>query len=287
MVVLVVFFSAGRYLNSYYTAALSPIIAVLVALGLREWWLTKSNSWAWRTGAAVAVVGTVGLACELVPPWAGLNRILVDVVLALAVVALATVVLRHGDAPRSRRRGLIIGAVVLAIGFVPAATVADVTVAALGPFATPYQLPATNYQTQGIAEQFQARHTPFERLVDSFPEHELVGLYYTSSSVAGDVMMTGHELLPIGGFSGGAPEPTVSRIKQLAPQVPLVLVPLNASADPRVAWIIHHCAKMYAPIDQGRGLIYQNYRCAFAETRHHPVGSSGSSSSGSPQPSSS
>jgi len=39
LVVLVAFFSAGTYLNSYYTAALSPVVAVLVALGAREWWL--------------------------------------------------------------------------------------------------------------------------------------------------------------------------------------------------------------------------------------------------------
>ncbi|HEY2215427.1 MAG TPA: hypothetical protein VGH31_10250, partial [Acidimicrobiales bacterium] len=211
---------------------------------------------------------------------AGLHSILMGVALALGVVAGIAVLLWRGDPARSRRRGLIIGTVVLAIGFVPAASVADVTVAALGPFATPYQSPATNYQTQGIAEQFQARHTPFERLVDSFPQHQLVGLFYTSSTVAGDIMMTGHELLPIGGFSGGAPEPTVSRIEELARQgIPLVLVPLNASADPRVAWIIHHCSKIYAPIHQGGGLIFQNYRCASDETRHQPVGS--------PQPSSS
>jgi 4-amino-4-deoxy-L-arabinose transferase-like glycosyltransferase len=261
LVVLVTFFSSGKYLNSYYTAALSPMIAVLVALGMRERWLTKSNSWAWRAGGGLAMAGTVALACALVPESAGLRPVLVGVVLILGVIAALALLLQRGDPGRSRRRGLVIAAVVLAVGFVPAATVADVTVAALGPFATPYQSPATNYQTQGIPEQFQALNTPFERLVDIFPEDDLVGVFYTSGLAAGDIMMTGHEFLPIGGFSGGAPEPTLGRIEQLARRgISLALVPLNASSDPRVGWIIHHCSKIYRAQHEG-GATFQNYRC--------------------------
>ena len=62
-------------------------------------------------------------------------------------------------------------------------------------------------------------------------------------------MMTGHEFLPIGGFTGGAPVPTLGRIEQLAHEgeIQLALVPLDATNDPRVAWIMQHCTKVGQP----------------------------------------
>ena len=262
LVVLIAFFSAGTYLNSYYTAALSPIIAVLVTLGLREWWLTESNSWRWRAGGILAIGGTVGLACYLLPGTAGLRPWLLAAVLALGLIFVVVAVFRQADPARSRRRGLIIAAAVLAAGFVPAATVADVVVAGLGPFATPYQLPATNYLTNGSAEHFQAQYSKFEQQIDGLPENFLAGVFYTSGIAGGFTMMTGHEFLPIGGFSGGAPVPTVGRIEQLAKEgrIQLALVPLDATKDPRVNWIIHDCAKL-GPSFIDLGVTFQNFRC--------------------------
>jgi hypothetical protein len=37
------FFSAGKFINSYYTAALMPAIAALCAMGLAACWRTRAN----------------------------------------------------------------------------------------------------------------------------------------------------------------------------------------------------------------------------------------------------
>jgi 4-amino-4-deoxy-L-arabinose transferase-like glycosyltransferase len=262
LIVLVSFFSAGTYLNSYYTAALSPIIAVLVTLGIREWWLTETNSWWWRAGGVLAIGGTVALACYLLPGTAGLRPYLVGVVLALGVLFAVVTVFRHGGPARSRRRALLIGTAVLAVGFVPAATVADVIVVGLGPFATPYQLPSTNYVTNIATEHFQSEETPFEMEIDPLPEDVIAGLFYTSGIAGAYTMMTGHEFLPIGGFSGGAPAPTLGRIEQLAHEglIRLAVVPLVATKDPRVHWIIYHCGKLGPPF-RDLGTAFQNFNC--------------------------
>jgi hypothetical protein len=150
----------------------------------------------------------------------------------------------------------------LAVGFVPAATVADVVGAGLGPFATPYQSTATTYVTQVAPERFQSRVTPFEREVDGLPENFLVGVFYTSAVAGGLIMMTGHEFLPIGGFTGGAPIPTLGRIEQQANdgEIRLAYVPLDATDDPRVAWIVDHCGKVGQPRELS-GVVFQNFRC--------------------------
>jgi 4-amino-4-deoxy-L-arabinose transferase-like glycosyltransferase len=263
LVVLIGFFSAGTYLNSYYTAALDPMIAVLVTLGFREWWLTESNSPSWRVGGVLAVAGTVGLASYLVPRSAGLRPMLLGVALALGVLFGVAVVFGRADRAKSRGRGLMVGAALLAVGFVPAATVADVVAVGLGPFATPYQSPAATYVTQVAPERFQSRVTPFERELDGLPESFLAAVFYTSAVAGGFIMMTGQEFLPIGGFSGGAPVPTLGRIEQLANdgQIRLAYVPLDATDDPRVAWIVGHCGKVGRPVRLLGDVIFQNFRC--------------------------
>ena len=261
-VVLIAFFSAGTYLNSYYTAALDPMIAVLVTLGAREWWLAESNSTYWRAGGALSVAATLGLAIYLVPGSAGLHSILLGFVLGFGLLFALAIAFARPDRARSRHRGLIIGTALVAVAFVPAATVVDVVAAGLGPFATPYQSQATNYLTQGAAQRFQSRVTTFERQVDALPEDSIVGVFYTSGLAGGYIMMTGHEFLPIGGFTGGAPVPTVRRVERLAneAQILFAFVPLDATGDKRVAWIVANCRTLGPPVHRG-GVTFQNLRC--------------------------
>jgi 4-amino-4-deoxy-L-arabinose transferase-like glycosyltransferase len=267
LVILIVFFSAGTYLNSYYTAALDPMIAVLVTLGAREWWLSETISLGWRVGAVLAVFATLGLASYLIPASAGLRPILLGFVVALGVLFGVAVLFGRAGSAQSRRRVLVVGSALLAVAFVPAATVADVVAADLGPFATPYQSPATNYLTQGAVEQFQSRMTTFERSVDRLPRGSVAGVFYTSGLAGGYIMMTGHEFLPIGGFTGGAPVPTVRRLEQLASEgkVPFADVPLDATGDPRVAWIARNCRKLGPPLSRV-DVTFQNFHCPAAFT---------------------
>jgi hypothetical protein len=76
-------------------------------------------------------------------------------------------------------------------------------------------------------------------------------------------MMTGHEFLPIGGFTGGAPVPSLQRIEQLAKDGDIFLadVPLDATSDRRVAWIVDHCTKSGPPVHDRGGVTFQNFHC--------------------------
>jgi hypothetical protein len=76
-------------------------------------------------------------------------------------------------------------------------------------------------------------------------------------------MMTGHEFLPIGGFTGGAPVPSLGRIEQLANdgEIRLAYAPLDMTDDPRVTWIVDHCGKLGQPVHALEGVTFQNFRC--------------------------
>jgi hypothetical protein len=66
----------------------------------------------------------------------------------------------------------------------------------------------------------------------------------TDSSIlaAPFILATGKEVLPIGGFQGGIPAPSLAELRRriAAGEVRGFLVP-RTSDDPRVAWIHSHC----------------------------------------------
>lgn len=61
------------------------------------------------------------------------------------------------------------------------------------------------------------------------------------------IFATGHEVVPIGGFQGTNPSPSVSRLQRLVAesQVHLILGP--DAADPRMRWAAAHCRQV-APV---------------------------------------
>ncbi|HEX5853143.1 MAG TPA: hypothetical protein VFY36_08620, partial [Solirubrobacteraceae bacterium] len=66
----------------------------------------------------------------------------------------------------------------------------------------------------------------------------------TSQLAAPYVLATGREVLPIGGFEGGVPAPTVVRLRSYVAsgRVRAFLVP-NGERDPRLRWVYAHCKR--------------------------------------------
>ncbi len=64
----------------------------------------------------------------------------------------------------------------------------------------------------------------------------------TSVLAAPFIFATGQEVLPIGGYTGTAPSPTVAGIRRMVAlgRFHLVLA-AHASTDPRITWIATHC----------------------------------------------
>jgi hypothetical protein len=120
----------------------------------------------------------------------------------------------------------------------------------LGPFAAPYE-PAS-----ATISRAQARST---RIADEQVVAQLGSTYNTPIPLATDssilaapfILATGSEVLPIGGFQGGVPSPTLARLQRYiaAGEVRAFVVPVH-SDDPRIEWIHSHCTP---PGSEGTG----------------------------------
>jgi hypothetical protein len=64
---------------------------------------------------------------------------------------------------------------------------------------------------------------------------------YTSAVASVFTSASGKEFLPIGGFTGSIPEPTISQLEGMIRASKFHLVLLTGGHDPRLTWIAHHC----------------------------------------------
>ena len=244
LVVFGAFFSASGYPNSYYVAALSPAIGALCGTGLALAWQRRREPAA-QACLASAVLASVGYGLYLlnggsrVPGW--LVPIAVCAAAIAAIAAIAIGVRRRRGQDTALTGGLAALAVVSAL-LLPGVASALMVIRGLGPFAAPYEpSPAT-------ISHAEAKRT---KRLDEQIVAELSSTYSTSIPMATDssilaapyILATGQEILPIGGFQGGIPAPTLAQLQSYiaSGQVRAMLVP-RASDDPRIVWIHDHCA---------------------------------------------
>ncbi len=234
LVTFAVVFSAAQLIQPYYLATLSPPVAAL--LGIGAWW-------AWQAGPAGRVAAGTGGALLLgyqlwLLPESGTGRPgwLTPLGFAVLAVALAAA----GLAWRYRGAAAAGFAAVLVI---PLAACGSVVGAALGPFDTPFQpASATDYTRNALVR------TPDEvrQAMPSLERLRAGATYLMATSnglLAADfVYVSGDEVLPIGGFTGGYPPPSLDRLRALVAsgQLHLVLT-LPTDDDPRIAWVRAHC----------------------------------------------
>ncbi len=241
LVVLWGFFSAGGYPNSYYVAALAPATGALCGAGLALAWRYRD-----RRAAPAALAGTlvacVGYGIYLlhggtsVPGW----LVPVAAVLGLAGALSLWAPRRPGRGFGAPTRGVVAFAVACAL-LLPGVAAALMVTRGLGPFAAPYE-PAS-----ATISRAQAQRT---RVVDEQVVDQLASTYNTPIPLATDssilaapfILATGSEVLPIGGFQGGVPSPTLARLRRYiaAGEVRAFVAPIH-SDDPRILWIHAHC----------------------------------------------
>ncbi|HEV2975461.1 MAG TPA: glycosyltransferase family 39 protein [Solirubrobacteraceae bacterium] len=247
LLVLAAFFSAGGYPNSYYVAALSPAIGALCGVGAALA-ARAVDGVGLRATLAAATLCSAGYGVYLlrggtaVPGW----LIPVATIVAAAgagalLVARAAAVLRS---PASR--------VVLALACVlllPGVASTLIVVRGLGPFAAPYE-PASATVSRASARR--------SRILSAQAIAQLTAQYGTPIPLAVDssilaapfILATGSEVLPIGGYQGGAPAPSLGDLRRriTAGEVRAFIVP-TISSDPRVIWISSHCK----PVERQNG----------------------------------
>jgi len=269
LLILATFFSAGGYPNSYYVAALSPATGALCGAGLELAWRARERPAA-RYGFAAAVLCSIGYGVYLLQGGAGVPGWLIPVAaLAGAAGALALLLPRGADGRSpgegARKPHLSSRAVILAVAcalLLPTVASALMVIRGLGPFAAPYQ-PASATTSRASAQR--TRH------LDAQAMEQLSATYNTPIALATDssilaapfILATGREVLPIGGFQGGIPSPTLADLRHriAAGEVHAFLVPV-LSDDPRIVWIHTHCTP--PPAQGNSGTPTALYDCASA-----------------------
>jgi len=234
---LFVAFSVGSSLNAYYTAALSPPIAALLAMGAAEAWARRRE---WTTSAicAATVLLTVLYAAWLLPVHGtGRPGWLVPVIFVLGLVAMAALLV-----PFAQTAKFAIPVALIAVLLTP--TVAAVTVAQhrLGAFDTPFESAEAAAFTQNLFVAVPRSVIPLLPTLERDRRGSSILVTTQTSLVASPfIFYSGEEALPIGGFTGTIPEPTLAQLiaKVAAGQVHLVIA--SSTTDPRLAWVAAHC----------------------------------------------
>jgi len=261
--VLAVFFSAGTYLNSYYIAALTPAIAAICGIGLS---LCGPPPWPARVRLTVLAVcaACVGYGLYLLRGAAVVPGWIVPAALA-AFAAAAAVLLAPRLAPGPGGHGrLAVPVLACACVFVlPASASASTVIRGLGPFDTPFESGKISAVTQAGAAS-GARLTRFMHQIE-LQQGGIRILFGTDTSAlaAPYILASGREVLPIGGYLGGAPAPTLAAVRSEISHgyVHLFLLPIRpASPDPRLRWIEANCTQVQvtSPL---RPVQYAYYRC--------------------------
>jgi 4-amino-4-deoxy-L-arabinose transferase-like glycosyltransferase len=240
LIVLGAFFSAGGYPNSYYVAALSPAIGALCGVGVELVGQRRERLTA-QACLAGALLVSVGYGIYLLDGGTNIPGWLVPVAVCAAVAGVLALAMARRNAPAAPTGGVVALVLVCAL-LLPGVASVLMVVRGLGPFAAPYE------PSSATVSRAEAART---RALDEQIVEELSSTYDTAIPMATDssilaapyILATGREILPIGGFQGGIPAPTLSQLRRYIEtgQVRALLIP-RASDDPRIVWIHAHCA---------------------------------------------
>ena len=257
--VLAAFFSAGTYLNSYYVAALVPAVAALCGTGIAA---CGPRPWPARVRLIVAatVLGCVGYGAYLMSGTASGPVVLTVVALVAAAAAIAQLLLPASGTSGHLTAVAFAGAAVL---LVPAAASVSSVIRGLGPFDTPFESSKTAHNNQRLAAAGPGLTRAVQRLELQTPPGDALFGTDTSGLAADDILYSGREVLPIGGYLGNVAAPTLATLQGDISRgyVRVFVLPVSPPGpDPRVRWIESHCARQPPP--PGRGPVpYANFFC--------------------------
>lgn len=248
LVPMVLVFSDVFIMHAYYTAALAPPIAAILGAGIASLWesRTEVRSVAMRRcgAAGLVVAGTVGYGIWLIqssganaPTWLGPLA---------ASMGVAAVLLLVASAAAWSRRWLLALALIagtVAILVIPASGAVLLARDHQGFTNTPFESRKTTAQYEALLGQSMAKELAsilpiFEKLQMGSP---YVMAVYTSAVASEFISASGKEFLPIGGFTGSIPEPTINQLEDMIRASKFHLVLLTGGQDPRLTWIAHHC----------------------------------------------
>lgn len=132
-------------------------------------------------------------------------------------------------------------AAIVAPALVPAVAAATIVTGHRGPFDTPFQPAAVTAVTETLAARLDHPTAASIDLVARGAVLRYPLATYTSLLAALLIFATGKEVLPIGGFTGTNPSPSLGRLKSLIAQRQLAVILGPLTTDPRMRWAAAHC----------------------------------------------
>ncbi len=261
LLALALVFSVGSSLNSYYVAALSPALAGLVAGGSIIAWRARHSVWIKFTLGAT-VIATVAYAVWLLPPsgvgtesWLKPGLFLVSGLAFFGCIVSAW--------KTQSMRAISLGAIgsLVTVLFVPMIASATIALNSLGSFDTPFESVSASYAVRALfSTSLTSEQLPeLEQLRDGAP---YLMATETSALAAPFIFESGQEVLPIGGFTGTFPEPSLSTLEDWIGEGRFHLVLQSPTAtDPRFEWIARHCAALPQPNGSNAPVALAIYYC--------------------------
>ena len=238
--------ASSPHLNGYYLAVLAPAVAALCGLGF-------AVAWRWRrhraaravVGATVVVSSTYGL--WLLPGDVGVRP---WVLATTAVAAAASLAALAMSGRRRRTAGWTGAGVLLATGALLLGSLwasATSVRAGLGPFDSAYQAAAVTTREHAADARQKELVGPLTRAAARLSTSVSVITEETSAASALPIFDTGREFLPVGGFTGRAPVPSLEQFVRdvRAGAIGTVLVAVSPpTRNPDMLWALAHCAPL-------------------------------------------
>jgi 4-amino-4-deoxy-L-arabinose transferase-like glycosyltransferase len=260
------FFASSDFINSYYLAALAPPIAALCGLGLTVAWRLRARR-ATRALLLGTVVSGTAYVLYLLPATAGVRPWVVASTLLLALAAAAVTAWSLVSSRPHWVTGAGVGLSAAALFLGSAWASGTVVVAGLGPFDSPYQPASLTARNAAANARSASVAAGLDRAAARVPSTVSVITSETSAGSSVPILDTGREFLPVGGFSGRVPSPTVAQFvgDVRAGRVTVVLAAVAPpTRNPDMRWAIAHCRPVptRGPDSRIAGRTMRFYLCA-------------------------
>jgi hypothetical protein len=156
----------------------------------------------------------------------------------------------------------------------------------LGPFDTPFESSKTAHVNQILAAAAPGLTAAAQGLEQVTPPGDALFGADTSGLAANYILYSGAEVLPIGGYLGNVPAPTLAALRADISRhyVRIFVLPVPPGPDPRVRWIESHCIRPPTLIPSGRKVQYATFVCGGIPQLAPPSSSNSSSPSPAPPP---